>query len=109
MPIYTQIITGNASYKGYEFHYGERELVQDIIQQKINTMENGSAALDVNASILLYDKERVDYHSYFESHGVTSNDATAKELEDPEWVQLDRFRRTITITLLNVYHNLFHS
>src|SRR5690625_6755704 len=52
MPIYTQIITGNASYKGYEFRYGERELVQDIIQQKINTMENGSAALDVNASIL---------------------------------------------------------
>src|SRR5690625_6918832 len=65
-------------------------MVQDIIEQKINTMENGSAALDVNASILLYDKERVDYHSYFASHGVTSNDATAKELEDPEWVLMDR-------------------
>lgn len=105
MPIYTQIITGNASYKGYEFRYGERELVQDIIQQKINTMENGSAALDVNASILLYDKERVDYHSYFASHGVTSNDATAKELEDPEWVLMDRFGRTINRCERIVYPN----
>ena len=36
LPQYTQIMSGNASYKGYEFRYGERELVQRIVQQKMN-------------------------------------------------------------------------
>jgi len=38
MPFYTQIVAGNASYKGYEFRYGERELVQAVIQHKMNTL-----------------------------------------------------------------------
>ena len=50
LPQYTQIVSGNASYKGYEYRYGEREKVQAVIQHKMNTMENGSEALDANAS-----------------------------------------------------------
>jgi hypothetical protein len=94
LPQYTQIVAGNASYKGYEFRYGERELIQTIIQQKMNTMENGSEALDANASMLTFDNSRVDYASYFVSHTVVNNDEGKKELADPDWVLMDTFSRT---------------
>lgn len=105
MPVYTQIIAGNASYKGYEFRYGERELVQDIIQQKMNTMENGSEALDANASVLIIDNQRADYLSYVTSHTVTSNEDPLKELENPEWILMDRFSRTTNRCERIVYPN----
>lgn len=94
LPQYTQIVSGNASYKGYEYRYGERERVQSVIQHKMNTMENGSEALDANASVLFFDNSRVDYKSYFTSHTVTNNDEGRKELENPEWTLMDRFSRT---------------
>jgi len=61
LPQYTQIMSGNASYKGYEFRYGERELVQAIVQQKMNTMKNGSNAFDANAGLLSFTGQRIDY------------------------------------------------
>jgi hypothetical protein len=32
---YTQIMSGNASYKVYEYRYGERELLQILVSQKM--------------------------------------------------------------------------
>jgi hypothetical protein len=32
--VYTQIMSGNSSYKVYEYRYGERELVQMLVSQK---------------------------------------------------------------------------
>ncbi|MEY1661163.1 metallophosphoesterase [Alcanivorax sp. REN37] len=94
LPQYTQIMSGNASYKGYEFRYGERELVQRIIQQKMNTMSNGSPAFDANASVLTFQGDRVDYESWFTPHTVTANEQGPKELAQPDWQLLDRFSRT---------------
>lgn len=105
LPQYTQIISGNASYKGYEFRYGERELVQSIIQQKMNTMKNGSNALDVNASVLSFDNSRVDYSSYAASHTITNNDDGLKELQTPKWTLIDRFSRTTNRCERIVYPN----
>jgi hypothetical protein len=105
LPQYTQIVSGNASYKGYEFRYGEREKVQAVIQHKMNTMENGSEALDANASVLSFDNSRVDYDSWFTSHTVTNNDEGRKELENPEWTLMDTFSRTTNRCERIVYPN----
>ncbi|MCC5908688.1 MAG: metallophosphoesterase [Balneolaceae bacterium] len=105
LPQYTQIVSGNASYKGYEYRYGEREKVQAVIQHKMNTMENGSEALDANASVLFFDNSRVDYESWFTSHTVTDNDQGRKELENPEWTLMDRFSRTTNRCERIVYPN----
>ena len=94
LPQYTQIMSGNASYKGYEFRYGERELVQRIVQQKMNTMDDGSPAYDANASVLTFQGDRVDYESWFVEHTIGSNEDGVKELADPQWKLLDRFTRT---------------
>nr|WP_286670581.1 metallophosphoesterase [Fodinibius salsisoli] len=105
LPQYTQIIAGNASYKGYEFRYGEREKVQAIIQQKMNTMENGSEAFDANASMLSFEGDRVNYQSYFTSHTIHSNEEGSKELNDPNWTLLDQFSRTTDRCERIVYPN----
>ncbi|MBL7249985.1 metallophosphoesterase family protein [Alloalcanivorax marinus] len=94
LPQYTQIMSGNASYKGYEFRYGERELVQRIVAQKMNTRDNGSTAYDVNASVLSFDGDRVDYESWYTEHTIGANEDGEKELADPQWKLLDRFSRT---------------
>ncbi|PSF07569.1 metallophosphoesterase family protein [Marinobacter halophilus] len=94
LPQYTQIMSGNASYKGYEFRYGERELVQAIIQQKMNTMKNGSNAFDANAGLLTFTGQRIDYANWFAEHTVTSNEDGPRELESADWTLLDRFSRT---------------
>lgn len=94
LPQYTQIMSGNASYKGYEFRYGERELVQRIVQQKMNTMDNGSPAYDANASVLTFQGDRVDYESWYVEHTIGSNEDGVKELADPQWKLMDRFSRT---------------
>ena len=94
LPQYTQIMSGNASYKGYEFRYGERELVQRIVQQKMNTRSNGSPAYDANASVLTFQGDRVDYESWFVEHTIGSNEDGVKELADPQWKLMDRFTRT---------------
>ncbi|WP_198588805.1 metallophosphoesterase family protein [Alloalcanivorax mobilis] len=94
LPQYTQIMSGNASYKGYEFRYGERELVQRIVAQKMNTLDNGSTGYDVNASVLSFDGDRVDYQSWYTEHTIGANEEGEKELAEPQWKLLDRFSRT---------------
>lgn len=105
LPQYTQIISGNASYKGYEFRYGEREKVQAVLQHKMNTMENGSKAFDVNASILHFKDNRVDFESHFATHTIKSNEEGKKELNKPEWVLFDQFSRTTDRCEKIVYPN----
>jgi hypothetical protein len=105
LPQYTQIVSGNASYKGYEFRYGERELVQRIVQQKMNTKSKGSTAYDVNASVLTFHGPRVDYESWFAEHTITRNEDGVKELADPNWQLLDRFSRTSNRCERVVYPN----
>lgn len=94
IPQYTQIMSGNASYKGYEFIIGERERVQNIIQMKINTMDEGSDSFDVNASYFTFNKSRVDYEAYVTSHTIKDNSEGWKELMNPEWIMFDQFSRS---------------
>lgn len=89
---YTQIIAGNASYKGYEFRYGERDLVQMIVSQKNATMSDDIPTFDVNSSLLDFNGSRVDYRSWFATHDATSNDAD-QDFE-ADWQLMDRFSRT---------------
>lgn len=105
LPQYTQIISGNASYKGYEFRYGEREKVQAIVQHKMNTLEHGSTAFDANASLLTFTGSRVDYQSWFTEHTVKHNDEGSKELATPKWFLMDRFSRTTDRCERLVYPN----
>lgn len=105
IPQYTQIIIGNASYKGYELRYGERERVQAIIQQRMNIIGHGSPFHDANASLLQFDNDRVDYNSYYTLHTVTANEEPATELENPQWVLMDRFIRTTNRCERIVYPN----
>ncbi len=104
-PQYTQIISGNASYKGYEFRYGEREKVQAIVQHKMNTMLEGSTAYDATASLFTFSGPRVDFASWFTEHTIKHNDDGAKELESPRWQLLDRFSRTTNRCERLVYAN----
>ena len=92
MNVYTQIMSGNASYKGYEFRFGERELVQAIVSQKNATSGHGSDHYDVNSSLLTFDNDRVDYASYFAEHTAQSNNADQDFT--PEWHLMDKFSRT---------------
>jgi hypothetical protein len=94
LPQYTQIVSGNASYKGYEFRYGERELVQSVIQQKMATLSNGSLAFDANATVLSFDGPRVGMEAYFAEHTIMNNEEGAKELAKPQWQLFDKFSRT---------------
>ncbi len=103
MDVYTQIMAGNASYKGYEFRYGERDLVQAIVSQKNATMSSGSENFDVNSSILSFTGTRVDYESWFAPHTATSN----AEDQDfvAEWALLDQFSRSTDRCEALVYPN----
>ncbi|WP_026052758.1 metallophosphoesterase [Gayadomonas joobiniege] len=92
MDVYTQIMAGNASYKGYEFRYGERDLVQMIVSQKNQTDQSSDPGYDVNSSILTFNGTRVDYVSYFANHNAHSNDAS--ESFDADWKLLDKFSRS---------------
>ncbi|WP_305475487.1 metallophosphoesterase [Oceanobacter sp. 4_MG-2023] len=92
MNAYTQIMAGNASYKGYEYRYGERELIQMVISQKNNTLSNGATGFDVNSSWLAFDNDRVDYQSYYSEHTASSNDAD--QAFSADWKMLDGFSRT---------------
>jgi hypothetical protein len=103
MDAYTQIMSGNASYKGYEFRYGERELVQMIVSQKNATLSNGSDHYDVNSGMLTFDNTRVDYVSYYAEHTASSND----EDQDftAEWHLMDKFSRTTNRCESVIYPN----
>ncbi|MCD8520694.1 MAG: metallophosphoesterase [Saccharospirillaceae bacterium] len=92
MNAYTQIMAGNASYKGYEFRYGERELVQMIIAQKNATKSGGSTHFDVNSGLLSFNNDRVSYQGYFAEHTATSNDSD--QAFTASWQLHDQFTRT---------------
>lgn len=94
LPYFTQIMSGNASYKGYELRWGESELVQSIIQHKSNSMSNGSPAFDVNAAVLSFNGPRVDYQAWYAEHTVRNDLGSRGELENPNWILFDRFSRT---------------
>ncbi|MEP4889558.1 MAG: metallophosphoesterase [Aliiglaciecola sp.] len=107
MDMYTQIMTGNASYKGYEFRFGERDLVQMIVSQKNQT--NASAedsGYDVNSSILTFENDRIDYQSYFATHNAVSNDPDQAFTAD--WKLMDKFSRTTNRCEIIVYPNAIH-
>ncbi|MGL6261558.1 metallophosphoesterase family protein [Vibrio sp. WXL210] len=105
MPSYTQIVSGNASYKGYEYRYGERELIQDVIQHKMASMSEGSTHYDANAPILTFNDQRVDYHSWAAPHTIKQNEDGMKELENPDWVMIDTFSRTLNRCESLIYPN----
>ena len=89
---YTELVSGSASYKGYDSRYGESELIQSMLMVKINDGSSGS--LDVNASILSFEGDLVDYRSYYEAHTITRNEDGMRELAQPDWKLIDRFTRT---------------
>lgn len=89
---YTELVSGNASYKGYDSRFGESELIQNVVMTKINDGSTGS--LDVNASILTFTGNLVDYRSYYETHTIFSNEDGMRELAEPQWKLIDRFTRT---------------
>lgn len=93
-PYFTQIMSGNASYKGYEFRYGESELVQRVVMHKTNSMERGSTALDATAVLLSFNGPRLDYEAWFTEHTLTDDTAGPGELADPDWILFDRFSRS---------------
>lgn len=105
MPSYTQIISGNASYKGYEYRYGERELIQDVILHKMDSMKNGSEHFDVNAPVLSFTGDRVDYFAYSAPHTIERNEDGPKELANPEWTLMDTFSRTLDRCEALIYPN----
>lgn len=103
MGAYTQIMAGNASYKGYEFRYGERELVQMIVSQKNATMSNGSDQFDVNSSLLTFNGERVSYESYYAGHTAINN--AAEQDFTADWKLMDQFDRSVNRCETVVYPN----
>jgi hypothetical protein len=105
LPYFTQIMSGNASYKGYEFRYGESELVQRVVQHKANSMENGSTALDVNAALLTFTGPRVDYQAWYAEHTVLRNADGPRELANPDWILFDKFARSTDRCEKIVYPN----
>lgn len=90
---FTEIVSGNASYKGYDSRYGESEQIQNVVMAKMNDRGN-DGLIDVNASIFTFSGNRVDYESWFDSHSISSNEDGLKELADLNWKLLDRFSRT---------------
>ena len=105
MGVYTQIMAGNASYKGYEFRYGERELVQAIVSQKNATysVSKGSDHFDVNSAVLHFDNDRVDYRAYYAEHQATSN--AADQAFTADWKLMDKFSRAKNRCETLVYPN----
>ena len=90
---YTEIVAGNASYKGYDSRFGESEQIQNVVMAKYND-PGATGTTDVNATILEFQGSKVDYRSYFESHTITRNEDGMKELASPDWKLIDRFART---------------
>ena len=90
---YTEIVSGHASYKGYDSRYGESEQIQNVVMAKVND-PGATGKLDVTASIFSFNGGLVDYTSLFETHTITSNEDGVKELASPSWKLFDRFTRT---------------
>ena len=89
---FTQIVSGNAAYKGYESRFGEHERIQSMLMLKVRNEATGS--IDANASIFEITGPAMDYRSYFVTHSVFSNTDAPQQLAAPEWQMMDRFVRT---------------
>ena len=89
---FTQIISGNAAYKGYETRFSEHERIQNLVMLKVQHETTGS--VDVNASMFEVTGPRIDYRSYFVTHSVMSNGDALQQLATPDWKLMDRFVRT---------------
>ena len=106
MDAYTQIMAGNASYKGYEYRYGERDLVQAVVSQKNQTDRAEDPGYDVNSSMLTFNNDRVDYVSYFSNHNAHSN--APEDAFTADWKLMDKFSRTTNRCETLVYPNAIH-
>ncbi len=89
---FMQIVSGSASYKGYENRFGEHELVQNTLMLKARTEATGT--LDVNASVLDFKDDVLDFKAWYAEHSVMRNEDGPKELAQPKWQLFDRFRRS---------------
>lgn len=87
---FTQIITGNAAYKGYESRFGEAEKIQRMVMMKTQAVGN---AIDLNVPIFTVTGKQMDYKAYYVTHTVGSNADAPKELAQPQWKLFDRFSR----------------
>lgn len=85
---FTEIVAGNASFKGYDSRFGESELIQHQLMFKVNDPA-ATGMTDVNASIFQFQGKRVDYKSWFYSHRLKKNEDGP--LPTPDWQLLDRF------------------
>ncbi len=91
---FTQIVSGSASYKGYENRFGEHEQVQNTLMLKARVESTGS--LDVNASIFDIQDDKIDFKAWYAEHTAMNNSGGAKELAAPNWRLFDRFTRSKT-------------
>ncbi|MGJ7544330.1 metallophosphoesterase family protein [Variovorax sp. LT1R16] len=89
---FTQIVSGNSAYKGYETRFGEHERIQSMLMLKVQNEATGS--IDANASIFEITGPAIDYRSYYVTHSVFSNTDAPQQLATPEWKMMDRFVRT---------------
>ena len=89
---FTQIVSGNAAYKGYESRFGEHERIQSLVMLKVQNEVTGH--VDVNASIFEVTGPKIDYRSYHVSHSVFKNSDAPQQLASPAWQLTDRFVRT---------------
>lgn len=89
---FTQIVSGNSAYKGYESRFGEHERIQNMLMVKVQNESTGS--IDANASIFEITGQKLDYKSYYVSHSVFRNSDPVGTLATPDWKLMDRFVRT---------------
>lgn len=89
---FTQIVSGNAAYKGYETRFGEHERIQSMLMQKVLNETTGT--IDANASIFEITGPVIDYKSYFVTHSVFRNQDAPQQLANANWTLMDRFTRT---------------
>ena len=89
---FTQIISGNSAYKGYESRFGEHERIQNMLMLKVQNEVTGS--VDANASIFEITGPTLEYKSYYVTHSVFRNTDAPQQLAAPDWKLMDRFVRT---------------
>lgn len=89
---FMQIVSGSASYKGYENRFGEHEQVQQTLMLKARVENTGT--LDVNASIFEFTGDVLDFKAWYAEHTVLRNEDGPKELAQAQWQLFDRFRRS---------------
>lgn len=90
---FIELISGNASYKGYDNRFGESEQIQNMVMYKSND-SGATGSLDVNAAVFEITGDLMAYRAWFDTHTITANEDGMKELASPDWKLMDRFTRT---------------